>query len=375
MRGRFSAERAGDDDEWCERHLLARIHRYTLGRLRREIEPVEPRDFMRFLFDWQRVAPATRVSGPEALAGVLAQLEGFEAPAAAWETRTAARARQRLFDRLARRPVHRRPHRCGRACAAQRADAGAARSAPVRATPIVLLPRRQLRAVDAAGAAPQRRRAALSSRARARRRLPRANTARRSSTNSSPARTCCAPNWRTRWPSWSRAAACTATASPACARCSCRQSKRPPARRAAPPARCAVRHRGRRPLGADRGAQPAADEPSKREPGRRSSTSRARCCAATAWCAGACSSAKPPWLPPWRELLRVYHRLEARGEIRGGRFIAGLSGEQFALPEAIGAAAPGAPARARRRTGLRCRRWIRSTCVGTVLRRRPRCRA
>jgi ATP-dependent Lhr-like helicase len=43
-----------------------------------------------------------------------------------------------------------------------------------------------------------------------------------------------------------------------------------------------------------------------------------------------------PWLPPWRELLRVYQRLEARGEIRGGRFIAGLSGEQFALPEAIG---------------------------------------
>ncbi|HEY5780370.1 MAG TPA: ATP-dependent DNA helicase, partial [Lysobacter sp.] len=42
------------------------------------------------------------------------------------------------------------------------------------------------------------------------------------------------------------------------------------------------------------------------------------------------------WLPPWRELLRVFHRLEARGEIRGGRFIAGLSGEQFALPEAIG---------------------------------------
>jgi ATP-dependent Lhr-like helicase len=42
-----------------------------------------------------------------------------------------------------------------------------------------------------------------------------------------------------------------------------------------------------------------------------------------------------PWLPPWRELVRVLHRLEARGEIRGGRFIAGLSGEQFALPEAI----------------------------------------
>jgi ATP-dependent Lhr-like helicase len=43
-----------------------------------------------------------------------------------------------------------------------------------------------------------------------------------------------------------------------------------------------------------------------------------------------------PWLPPWRDLLRVYRRLEARGEIRGGRFVAGFSGEQFALPEAVG---------------------------------------
>jgi ATP-dependent Lhr-like helicase len=42
------------------------------------------------------------------------------------------------------------------------------------------------------------------------------------------------------------------------------------------------------------------------------------------------------WLPPWRDLLRVYRRLEARGEIRGGRFVAGFSGEQYALPEAIG---------------------------------------
>jgi ATP-dependent Lhr-like helicase len=43
------------------------------------------------------------------------------------------------------------------------------------------------------------------------------------------------------------------------------------------------------------------------------------------------------WLPPWRDLLRVYRRLESRGEIRGGRFVAGFSGEQFALPEAIAA--------------------------------------
>jgi ATP-dependent Lhr-like helicase len=45
---------------------------------------------------------------------------------------------------------------------------------------------------------------------------------------------------------------------------------------------------------------------------------------------------EPGWLPPWRDLLRVYRRLEARGEIRGGRFVAGFSGEQFALPDAVG---------------------------------------
>ena len=83
LQGRFTP--AAEATEWCERHLLARIHRYTLGRLRREIEPVEPRDFARFLFEWQHVAPDSRVSGPDALAGILAQLEGYEAPAASWE--------------------------------------------------------------------------------------------------------------------------------------------------------------------------------------------------------------------------------------------------------------------------------------------------
>src|SRR5690606_9372710 len=71
MQGRFTP--GTPVDEWCERHLLARIHRYTLGRLRREIEPVAPRDYARFLFDWQRLSPDARASGPEALAGVLQQ--------------------------------------------------------------------------------------------------------------------------------------------------------------------------------------------------------------------------------------------------------------------------------------------------------------
>ena len=73
-------------DEWCERRLLARIHRYTVKRLRAEIEPIAARDFLRFLFEWQRVTPSARMEGPDAVGAVLGQLEGFEAPASAWET-------------------------------------------------------------------------------------------------------------------------------------------------------------------------------------------------------------------------------------------------------------------------------------------------
>jgi hypothetical protein len=76
-------------EEWCERRLLSRIHHYTLKRLRAEIEPVAARDFLRFLFDWQHVSADARMAGPKALDGVAAQLEGFEAPAAAWESEIA----------------------------------------------------------------------------------------------------------------------------------------------------------------------------------------------------------------------------------------------------------------------------------------------
>ncbi len=71
--------------EWCDRRLLARIHRLTVGRLRREIEPVSQAVFMRFLFRWQHVAPGTRLHGERGLAMVLDQLQGFESASAAWE--------------------------------------------------------------------------------------------------------------------------------------------------------------------------------------------------------------------------------------------------------------------------------------------------
>src|SRR6202043_3484061 len=83
FRGRFLAI---DEDQWCERRLLARVHRYTIKRLRAEIEPVAARDFLRFLLSWQRVAADARMEGPEAMEAVVEQLEGFAAPAGAWES-------------------------------------------------------------------------------------------------------------------------------------------------------------------------------------------------------------------------------------------------------------------------------------------------
>jgi ATP-dependent Lhr-like helicase len=83
FRGSFTP--GADGVEWCERRLLARIHKYTMGKLRKEIEPVTAADFMRFLFARHGVDTEDKPEGSEALKVVLGMLEGFEAPAAAWE--------------------------------------------------------------------------------------------------------------------------------------------------------------------------------------------------------------------------------------------------------------------------------------------------
>jgi ATP-dependent Lhr-like helicase len=72
-------------EEWCDRRILARIHRMTIGRLRREIEPVTQADLMRFLFRWQHVHPDTQLQGARGVLEILRQLEGVEATAVAWE--------------------------------------------------------------------------------------------------------------------------------------------------------------------------------------------------------------------------------------------------------------------------------------------------
>src|SRR5438477_2405620 len=84
LRGRY--REGASETEWCERTLLSRIHSLTLGRLRREIEPASTQDLLRFFFRWQHVAPGTQLYGAQGLSEVLAQLQGFQAAAASWES-------------------------------------------------------------------------------------------------------------------------------------------------------------------------------------------------------------------------------------------------------------------------------------------------
>jgi ATP-dependent Lhr-like helicase len=90
LRGKFTdqAARSGSSPqelEWCERRLLARIHRLTVATLRKQIEPISAAQFMRWLLRWQHIAPGTQVQGERATLEVLRQLQGFEIPANAWE--------------------------------------------------------------------------------------------------------------------------------------------------------------------------------------------------------------------------------------------------------------------------------------------------
>jgi len=95
LRGKFTeqAMRAMPpaSHEWCERRLLARIHRLTVATLRKQIDPVTAAQFMRWLLRWQHVAPGSQVEGERALLDVLRQLQGFEIPANAWERQILAR--------------------------------------------------------------------------------------------------------------------------------------------------------------------------------------------------------------------------------------------------------------------------------------------
>ena len=320
MRGRFTPGAAGE--EWCERRVLARIHRYTVNRLRAEIEPVELRDFLRFLFHWQRAAPEQRVEGPDAVAGVVSQLEGFEAPAAAWETEILP-TRVNEYDpgwldelSLAGRVAWSRvlPLKTN----------GERTPSPVRTTPIVLTPRRSLpiwtglsssQAVNLSGKGEQAK-AFLQEhgasffeeivdgtgllRVQAEEALGELVAQGLVSADSfAGLRALLVPSDRRRAPLHGRKRRGSLFGLDDAGRWSL-------VRRKSIEKEEAVEHAARALL---------------------------RRYGVVFW---RLTEREADWLPPWRDLLRCYRRLEARGEIRGGRFVAGVAGEQFAAPEAIG---------------------------------------
>lgn len=326
MRGRFSA--GAVEEEWCERHLLARIHRYTVKRLRREIEPVERVDFMRFLADWQHLSVTTRMQGREALATVVEQLEGFQAAAAAWEADLLpARLKDyggTWLDELCR---------SGRIVWTRLAGRLRASGGPVRGTPIVLLPRRQLPtwyALASDAPAPE-----LSSRAQRVFECLNAQGAlffdelqHDAHLLRSELEDALGELVAVGLVNADSFAGLRALLAPA--------SKR---------SRTARRSRGGAFIGGmdDAGRWALVRKSGAGEEARTPAFDAEalehiarvllRRYGVVCW---RLLAREADWLPPWRDLLRVYHRLEARGEIRGGRFVAAVAGEQFALPEALG---------------------------------------
>ncbi|MYM67873.1 DEAD/DEAH box helicase [Pseudoduganella sp. FT55W] len=328
MRGRFTP--GATAEEWCERHLLARIHRYTIKSLRREIEPVERQDFMRFLFEWQHLAPDSQLQGIDALPELLTQLEGYEAAAGAWESDLLA-LRLRDYSALWLDDLC----RAGKIVWTRVGAPASAAGGPVRSTPLVLLPRRQVSAWHALPATAGD--VQLSPRAARVLETLQQHGAMFFDELSHDARllpveleNTLGELVATGLVNADSYAGLRAMLVPANKRAS--NDKR--RRRGAGPTmeeagRWAIIRRG----DGARTAAPAGRKP-RTEPAvlEHVAMTLLRRYGVMFW---RLLEREAAWMPSWRELLPVYHRLEARGEIRGGRFVAGLSGEQFALPEAI----------------------------------------
>jgi len=332
LRGRFDPSEPGEGEQWCDRRLLARIHRYTVQRLRAEIEPVPARDFLRFLFAWQHVGPDHRLEGPDAVPAVVAQLEGFEAPAGAWEqellpTRVNAYEPAWLDD----------PCRAGRVLWARLSPPPATpepkgRGGPLRTTPIALLERRHAAAWLGLPATVSP--TPPSARAQLVLDVLQAQGASFFDELAGETRLLGEPleealgelvaQGRVTADSFAGLRLLLLPAEQ-------RRAAAGGGRRRRGPAMSGMGDAGRwslmrRPL---REPTPADHDAGVEHVAR----ALLRRYGVVFF---ALLAREPGWLPPWRELLRFYRRLEARGELRGGRFVAGFSGEQYALPEAVG---------------------------------------
>jgi ATP-dependent Lhr-like helicase len=330
MRGRFTP--GATHEEWCERRLLARIHRYTVKRLRAEIEPVQARDFLRFLFEWQRVLPDSRMQGPDAVAAVLTQLEGFEAPAAAWETEI-------LPSRIAEyEPEWLDEHcRAGRFIwtrLAARKGTAERRASPIRSTPITLLARRNAALWSAFADHPDP--AHLTSKARAVAEFIQEHgasffdeIAESTGMLAGEAEEALAELVALGIVNSDSFGGLRALLLPSDRRQSVAHVAHRKRRRSlfgmADAGRWAL---VRRPKGPPSSLGKPPDDVVEQVV-----RTLLRRWGVIFWKLLARES---DWLAPWRDILMCCRRLEARGEIRGGRFVAGFSGEQYATPEAVG---------------------------------------
>src|SRR5208282_4355073 len=330
LKGRFLP--GVNDEQWCDRRLLARVHHYTVRRLRSEIDPVAARDFLRFLFAWQHVAEETRLEGPDALPAVLASLEGFEAPARAWETEILP-ARLKGYE----------PSWLDAQCLAGRtawarltpppAVNGRTRNAtPVGATPIALIDRRRAPlwmalAPSSDPASPSKRAESVLDCLSARGALFFDELA--------EAAHMLRPEVEEALGELVALGLVTSDSFAGLRALLVPSGQRKPL--------AGSRRRGRvLPFDIESGGRWATIRRAPQNGGAGEARDAAIEYAARTllsrygvvfW---RLLAQEPGWLPPWRDLLRVYRRLEARGEIRGGRFVAGFSGEQFALPDAVG---------------------------------------
>ena len=332
MQGRYSG---GTVTEWCERGLLARIHRYTLKRLRAEIEPVTPAAYYRFLLHWQHLS-GDDIEGLEALAAVLEQLEGYPAAASSWESSLLPlRIRHYeagLLDRLcnAGRFVWTRlnPPKI------EQQDAKGHRgrhAAPVRNTPITFVARSHLKHWRVLAREAQQEQLSGGAQAivdalREHGALFFSDVEDASGLLHSQVEAALAELVARGLVTSDTFAGLRALIGPQLRRADTRRLRR----RARMPG---VEDAGRWALvfGAGR---------SKGESGTLGGEHVAHIALVLLRRYGViCRRVleREPLLPPWRDLLYVFRRMEARGELRGGRFVQGMSGEQFALPEAIGA--------------------------------------
>jgi ATP-dependent Lhr-like helicase len=331
MRGQFTGPDGGL--EWCERRLLARIHRSTVKRLRAEIEPVSAADCMRFLLRWQHVATQARMAGPDAVAAMIGMLEGYEAPAAAWETELLP-ARVSDYDPEWLDELCLKGRAAWMRVSRPRPEPGPTPAVcwPVKVTPITLLTRRNLPLL--AALAPTLDVPSMRSSTQAVYDYLAAHGASffdeivhgtgqlHTQTEASIAELV-------------SLGLLTADSFIGLRALLLPLDRRKPiagGRRRRRAALFGIEDAGRWTL--TRRSTPGAAQAGAVDAVEQVARLLLKRYGVVFW---KLLERESGWLPPWRDLLRAYRRLEARGEIRGGRFAAGFSGEQFALPEAVSA--------------------------------------